>query len=725
MSREPDRTDVEILRSDSAGLRARLHIGQPKLQELLAAGEQWTRVTIAGLAEGSGNAGEPAVPVVRRLVAIPRGAVPELAFAHPAIGQRLYLNLYPFQPLRDEISIEVDRFSDQAPPPALFARQPFLKDASAYAGDTRFPRSIGRITPIGTTRDLQIAVLECACGQYNPATRVLQLFEEMEVDIRFRGGDGTFLDDAAMNPFESGTAAYRRQVLNRGALSDHVSYEPRRRRRCAGEELLILTHPNYRAAADVLAEWRSDRGIPTNVFNVNDTTGSGPDTNEQIRAFIHERYNLCAVRPSYVLLLGDVPEVPTWVQQRLGYPPGTTIATDFPYATLGSDPEAHSLLPDFAVGRIPVTSADEANAVVDKIMNYEAQPPSYSTAYHTVTVASFFQCCRTDVAMPGVEDGRALILNAEFLRDALTGIGYDVQRIYDTNTAYSEDPPYTADPTPRYFADSTPLPPDLDPDSGYAWSGNTPDIVSAINDGRSFVFHIDHGYSGGWCDPPFDKADLASLTNTFPPVAFDMDCDSGDFEATCFAEVALRQAGTGAIGVFGWTRMSNTGYYRSLLEGTLNALWPSSFPDFGDSTPKRRLGDLLSHSKIYMTQQMAGADPQSNTYLNAVNHVRLYHLIGDPTLEPWTLHPFKLPSEVEVTPLPNVIEILYGEEGATITTIQRLPDGSPRPIGRATVRNGRARLTPVLPPHKGPLYIAASKPNAIATVLPALALNPG
>src|SRR5262249_55219736 len=151
------------------------------------------------------------------------------------------------------------------------------------------------------------------------------------------------------------------------------------------------------------------------------------------------------------------------------------------------------------------------------------------------------------------------------------------------------------------------LPSELALGSGFHWSGNTQDVIAAVNAGRSFVFHIDHGYSGGWCDPPFDKSNVASLTNSFAPVFFDMDFESGDFEVTCFAEVALKPAAAGAIAVFGWTRMSNTGYYRPLLEGTLNALWPTSFLDYGDNTPKRRLGDLLNYSKIYMTQQKAGA----------------------------------------------------------------------------------------------------------------------
>jgi hypothetical protein len=699
---------VQILQSDNQSFHAKFSFGQPQLQDLFDAGE----------------AGQPAVPVLRRLVAVPQRAEPYLAFARPVLGEQLYVNLYPFQPLREEFSTRVDQFPDVPPPPELFALQPFMKDEEAYSSSRRFPGSPCSIRSLGTARDLQIAMLECACGQYNPSTRILQLFDSVDVQIGFKGGTGMFLTDRALNPFESGLGIYTGVVLNQEIIKNYLEHDSGFRQ-YTGEELLILTHSNYRTAAEKLAKWRRECGIPTSVFNVDDGTGPLLNTKEEIRAFIHQRYNSCVVRPSYILLFGDVADVPTWVMLRLIYTDGSKIATDFPYATLASDPEALVLFPDFAVGRIPVNDVGQAQAVVDKIIKYEFEPPPFSAAYHRATVASYFQCCRTDVALPGVENGRRFILNAEFLRDSLMEIGYDVQRIYNTSTAYPETPPYLGDTTPRYFGDSTALPEELNPDNGFSWSGGTQDIISAINEGRAFVFHIDHGYTGGWVDPALSQSNVASLSNTFPPVVFDMDCSSGNFEATCFAEIVLKPATAGAIGVFGWTRMSNTAYYRSLLEGILYALWPGSFPQFGNDSVNHRLGDVLNYSKIYMAQQKAGTNPQTDDYKNAVNHVRLYHLMGDPMLEPWTLHPFQLTKEIEVTLLPdfNLIEIHYSEEEAIITVQQQMVDGSIQPISRGVIKNGVAQLNIVLPLGTGPLLLSASKSNALTAILPSVQID--
>jgi hypothetical protein len=713
------RDRMRIVESTNQRFRTELSFPDPDQQELTGGGKRWTKITIDGLADGSGRAGWPGVPVFRTLIAVPKGAVAYIVHARPTLGRKIHLNLYPYQPLRDEISTEIDRFHER-PPHRLYAQQPFVKDDAAYQGRGRFPRTLANMTPLGRVRDMQVALLECAAGQFTPHRGILQLFESVDVEVGFRGGTGTFGTRQGKSPFETGVADYP-SVANYAVLADHLD-DSIPKLKCLGEELLILTHPNYRDAAEKLAQWRNDHGIATSVFNVNDGSGSGPNTKEEIRAFIQNRFNTCVVRPSYILLLGDVPEIPTWVMQRLIKPPGVMIATDFPYSTLDPDPEAKVALPSFALGRIPVTSLDQAMMVIEKMIAYEGNPPPFDPAFHHISVASYFQCCRTDVAMPGVENSRAFILNAEFMRNSLMELGYDVQRIYDTSTAYPEDPPYSGDVTPHYFANGTPLPSDLGPGSGFAWNGNAQNVVAAINQGRIMVFHIDHGYTGGWGDPPFGSGNVPSLTNTFSPVIFDLDCSSGNFESTCFAEVVLQPANSGAIGAYGWTRMSNTYYYRSLLEGTLNALWPNSFPEFGigPGIEKRRLGDLLIHSKCWMVQRTMGTDPQDPAYDNAINHARLYHLFGDPTLAVWTQNPFKLPLYFEFIPQPNWWEIHHPEEGAIITALQRRSDGSILPIGRSRVKNGVARLDHLQTPVKGPVYVSAAKTNGVAAVLGAV-----
>jgi len=65
-------------------------------------------------------------------------------------------------------------------------------------------------------------------------------------------------------------------------------------------------------------------------------------------------------------------------------------------------------------------------------------------------------------------------------------------------------------------------------------------------------------------------------------------------------------------------------------------------------------------------------------------------------------------------PFPDFLDIHYGEEGALVTAWQEAGDGSVMPIGRATVRNGVARLDVIASPAPGrPISLFATKPNAI------------
>lgn len=704
---------IAILDSDDRRFHLTLAFGAPQVQTLLAGSELWTSVKVPGMEDGGIANGGPDVPAFRQLIGVPRGATASLTFARPSVSEVIRMNLYPYQPLHDEMSTEIDSFPEELPPPELYHAQPFFKDERLYGLNLPLPLDACRLRPVGSSRDLQMTMLECSAGTYIPTVDALLLYAGVEVEISFTGGSGFFLTGASLNPFESGPAVNTGAVLNRAVL-DHFVEADSRPRFCAGEELLILTHPDYHAPALTLLDWKNAKGIPTSVFDVNDGAGTGPDTKEAIDAFIDGRYNNCVVRPSYVLLLGDSDDIPTWVLQRLNKPAGEMVATDFPYGKVNTAPMANETLPDLAVGRIPVNSEAEAQTVVDKIVHYESDPPFNPSFYAGATIASYHQCCRTDVLAPGVEDGRAFITSAEYLRNQLLGRGYGVDRIYNTNTKYTPD--YVGDTTPKAFADQSPLPAALLPP--FPWDGDDTDITSAINAGRSLFFHIDHGGTSGWGDPPFNTGNVPSLTNgELLPVLFNMNCSSGNFESASFSERILKRSGGGAVGVFGWTRMSNTLYYFNLLRGSLDALFPDTLPNYGNGSAKHRLGDLFNHSKIFMAIQHAGLSPNDLAFPNAVNHARLYHLFGDPTTEVWTDNPFPLPTDIVLVRAFDFIDVEYRVEGAIITALQQGAAGL-LPIGRATVVGGGARLNFINPPEPDvPLMLSASLANAVSEVL--------
>lgn len=708
---------VEIAESDNRHIRGTVRFGEPKMSSIVAEGELYTEVELPGLQAGVGEPGTPGVPVLHKLVAIPQGAKPEIKVrANYNTARTFKLNLYPIQPEpMDAVSQKVG----EKPPADRFPEAPFTKNKDIYATDRAFPAETGKVTHLGKSRDLQMAQLSIAAGHYNPGDHTLVLFESVEFEIIFNGGKGAFLTSAAFNPFDNSIGTIGQAVVNRDLIGKYVIADPRILK-FFGEEFLILTHPDFREAADALAKWKNEKGILTNVFNVNDGAGSGPDTKEEIDEFIENRYRRGFVRPSYVLLLGDAEFIPPFYVNTSG---SATTGSDYPYALLSSDDD---LLPDFALGRIPVDTLDQADTVVNKVIKYEKNPPFATSFYNNVGIASQFQCCRS--GNPQGRDQRSFIETSELVRNELLNRGYGVDRIY---TATFDG---NGGNTPRRFYNGTVLPADLAAGSGFAWDGDTDDIVDAWNAGRFLFLHRDHGWEDGWADPSFTSTNVDNdLTNGARlPVVFSVNCASGlfdnetangdygtDVDGVYFSERLLRKSDGGAVGVLGDTRNSPTWANSALTRGFFDAVWPNTVADFGDNTSHRRLGDILNHGKLYLATQIGVAGTtEAPSQGNFESEVYMWHVLGDPTLEMWTAVPLKILKPWYTAKLElNLMRIEYQINNAIITAYQETRAGL-APIGRAQVRNGQAEIVFVQKPQPGAeIHLAASFKNAVSVKL--------
>jgi Peptidase family C25/Propeptide_C25 len=720
---------VTIETSDNTQFVATVKFGGPRLSTVFAGGETWTQLFLPAVQGQIGAPGLPALPSWQTLLAIPRDSSPLLAQGTATIRETLELNLYPFQ------SQAADQEPSDAPPRETFIDKPFVKDPGAYAANAFFPAEPCAVRLLGSMRDLHIVQVQCMVGQYNPVTDELRLFDSVRFDVRFQGGDGTFITSQSLSAFEKSSHAAMNSVLNREAVSLYVKlvdfvFE------CLGEELLILTHPNFRAAADTLATWKRSKGIATTVINVG--SGTTNDTADKIDNLIQDRYDTCLTRVSYVLLLGDSEWVPpSRTDYNTSTEPDATTGSDWNYATyphlalLFLD----ALFPYFAVGRIPVDSLTEANTVVSKIVQYESNPPfkgfgAGAPFYTTATVASYFQCCRTDVTQAG-RDMRSFVETSETARNTLVNSGYSVQRIYTSNTDFATAT--VSDSTPRRFFDGDSLPSDLAPASGFGWNGTTTDIINAFNAGRFLVVHRDHGGPSQWVDPPFSTGNLGSLSNgALLPVVYSINCKSaywdsetdGGGSTESIMEQLLLKSNGGMVSGIGDVRNSPTWPNSALMRGFIDATWPNLAPGFGSNVSKRRLGDILNHGKLYLATQIGVAQPAGDiSVTDYTDEIILYHVIGDPTLEMWTSNPHALvlATDFALKLAEGGFFVEYLAEGAEITALQLLDDGSTRPIARGTVKNGLAALPFIasgleqIDPKT--LIISASLDNAVSVLL--------
>ena len=682
--------EVKINDSDNRHLTGVVKFGEVRLSGVRKEGDSYTEIEIPGIQPAVGEPGTPGVPVLFRLIAIPEGAK-AIVKSKVVTEQALRMSLYPVQPE----PVDAEQSPKGQSVTGNFVDPEFTIRKDIYESDNSFPETDVKATRIGKSRGLNLVQLAISSGRYNPKSEVFTVFEEVQFEIIFEGGKGTFLSAASSNPFES--FLYRDIVLNSIVIDSYIDKDILQRSFCGGEEFLILTHPDFTEAAHRLASWKREKGITTSVVNVNDGDGAGPDTKEEIDEFIENRFSRCNVRPSYVLLLGDAEFIAPFYKNTSG---SNTTGTDYPYALLSSD---NDLIPDFALGRIPVDTLEQANTVVDKIINYESNPPSLSSFYKRVGIASEFQCCKT-TGQEG-RDQRSFIETSEFVRNELTDHGYRVDRIYTEKVEAG----YDGDPTPRRFYNGTLLPAGIDADSGFEWDGDTNDIVNAFNEGRFLFLHRDHGSKNGWANPSFKSANIQDLTNgELLPVVFSVNCSSGLFDNetangdydtnvddVLFAERLLRKSDGGAVGILGDTRDSPTWANSALTRGFFDAVWPNTVSDFGDGTRKRRLGDILNHGKLYlMTQLGVEGTTEAPTQGNINSDLFLWHVIGDPTLEMWTSNPnSKLLDIISVRWLSTLeLRLKYPIDFAQITAFQESKDGIVH-LGRVQIKDGEAVMT--------------------------------
>lgn len=653
---------VQVVSSDKNGLQLHVSLPAARFVARLGGGRVFTDMAMDGVGLHN-RIGAPDIPTFNTFFAVPMGADVSLQLLGTSSYTLGGVDLWPEQ----EQPVDDNPFGDK----------PFTIDTVVYSTNASFPRSPARAGRLGRMRDLVVGGTEADGAQYNPVLRSLRVFTALDLSIKFGGeNSGVFADSSLTSlwnlPYQ---ALYQKSILNYSTVLAnltsifHFLF--------CGEQVLVITSAALRPAADTLAVARSADGLDSRVVEVGSGAGQIGTTNTQIQAFIRSEVAAnCAKRPSYVILLGNTANVPTFhVPTAEGVDFDGTIASDLPYALANNT----DVFADVAIGRIPAGDLTTANLVVGKIVAYEDSPPFNFGFYGHATFTSYFQGA-------GPTDQRGFTKTSETIRDALVASGYTVDRVYtDDSSAVN----------PLFYYDGSAIPAALHK-PGFGWNGTTSDVVSDWNGGRFIVFHRDHGAPGGWANPDFSTANIPSLTNgTLLPVVFSINCASGKFDDLTpnFAEQVIQRSGGGAVGVIGDSRNSPSFANNHIVLGFFDAIFPNVLPTYGSPISIRRMGDVLNAGKVYMDTQN-GLDFQTAVDTQAEHY--LYHWFGDPTMQIWTSVPLRFLVEIaRVIFLNGQVSIILPQsnaEGADLTLVQ---DGVA--IGRALLHNGQATIVPEKP----------------------------
>jgi len=250
---------------------------------------------------------------------------------------------------------------------------------------------------------------------------------------------------------------------------------------------LIITAPTFESGLESFVTHKSANGYTVDLFNTT-TTGT---TTTAIKSFIQARYDNAATRPEFVLLVGDVQHIPSWIGSGEGNP-----NTDLNYVQLaGSDKFA-----DAFIGRFSVTTAQELqNALAKSIYmeNYIA----------TLAKKNIFMASTDNYTI--TEGTHNYVINTYF-----QPAGWDNLKLYTVT-----------------------------------YNATTQQLIDALNANQRFAIYSGHGAETYWADGPvLNQAQVRALTNTvIYPFVYSFACITGSYHiAECFGETWIRTTNGGS-----------------------------------------------------------------------------------------------------------------------------------------------------------------------------------
>ncbi|MCB1184723.1 T9SS type A sorting domain-containing protein [bacterium] len=307
--------------------------------------------------------------------------------------------------------------------------------------------------------------------------------------------------------------------------------------------MLIVSHDDFVPELASFRAWKARRGIASDVLPLSATDGTAAG----LRKAIADAY-LDTPGLTWVVLVGDREQLPT----NTGVYDGSDSDTRYGMI-LGDD-----LYPEVHVSRVSVRTPAEAAVQLAKFVAYEANPATGGAATWYARAAGV----ASDEGVPADYE-RAELLRSDLLTRDYTA----VDRIYQSLGASSGS------------------------------------IATALNEGRSLVNYLGHGTGLGWQSVPFDRTNVAALTNTGRlPWIIDVSCSNGDFALdTCFAEAWLR-AGTAAApaGAVGMVAAS------SLAPWTPPTIMQGEIVDLLTAGATYEMGALVTAGLVRVLDEYAG-----------------------------------------------------------------------------------------------------------------------
>ena len=342
---------AECVSSDYQQLRASFSFSTIEAENMETERGQFSWLTMPNTVIG-GNEGDPQIPVVNELIAVPFGANPRIEItSYTTKDYRLddygIHTLVPRQP---------DVFKNE--------NSPFVYNEAAYQS-TRGLQSepTARVSVNGTMRGVQVGQMSIEPVSYDPVNNTLRVFNDIEVEVHFDGADARATEEMLVKTYSPYFDVLYKQLFNGRAVRDLYDEHPDLWK--SPVKMLVIANRMFESCIQDWVAWKTMKGIYVDV-NYTDVIGTSANA---IKSFIQNKYAQDA--PTFLVIMGDKDQVAPSVASASK----TNCVADLYYSSVDGDEFV-----DMYHSRISAETVAQMQSILSKGLEYEQYTmpdPSY------------------------------------------------------------------------------------------------------------------------------------------------------------------------------------------------------------------------------------------------------------------------------------------------------------------------------------------------------------
>ena len=343
---------AECVKSDMTSLKASFSFSTIEAQDFESERGTFSWLSLPNTVIG-GNEGDPQIPVVNELIAVPFGANPRIEITSYSTTDYSLddLGIHTLVPRQPDIR------KDQRPEDV-----PFVYNEAAY--QTRGLRSepMAHVSVNGTLRGVQVGQLSIEPVSYDPVNNKIRVFNDIEVEVSFDDADARATEDMLVKTYSPYFNTLYKQLFNGRAVLDVYDEHPDLW--TAPVRMLVIANRMFEDCIQDWLAWKTTKGIYVDV-NYTDNIGT---TAAAIKSFIQNKYAQDA--PTFLMIMGDKDQIPASATGS-----ETSCVTDLYYSSVDGDEFV-----DMFHSRFPAETVAQMTAMLNKALEYEQYTmpdPSY------------------------------------------------------------------------------------------------------------------------------------------------------------------------------------------------------------------------------------------------------------------------------------------------------------------------------------------------------------